>query len=194
LFAGVFGAVSRETVRPIRGEPAADVKLANRVAVGIGRMEAERPPVVPGLDVLIPGVGQVNHRAYSTWNLVEGVIAAALLKHVRAGSVAHGMTRLRSMLEHQHIDPEEYCKAPGLFAFSGFELVFPPRSEPDDKAGPPMGEEMGEGGYLLATAQASNEPYYGPPARGTPLAAACRLSIDLAQAVRFVEHMIETKL
>ena len=141
------------------------------------------------------GVGQGNHRAYSTWNLVEGVIAAALLKHVRAGSVAHGMTGLRSMLEYRHIDPEEYCKAPSLFAFSDFKLVFPPRSEPDDKAGPPMGEEMGEGGYLLATAQASNEPYYGPPVtRGTPLAAACRLSIDLAQAVRFVEHMIETKL
>jgi hypothetical protein len=141
------------------------------------------------------GVGQGNHRAYSTWNLVEGVIAAALLKHVRAGSVAHGMTRLRSMLEHLHIDPEEYCKAPGLFAFSDFRLVFPPRSEPDDKAGPPLGEEMGEGGYLLATAQASNEPYYGPPLTpGTPLAAVCRLSIDLAQAVRFVEHIIETKL
>jgi hypothetical protein len=141
------------------------------------------------------GVGQGNHRAYSTWNLVEGVIAAALLKHVRAGSVAHGMTRLRSMLEYRHIDPEEYCKAPGLFAFSDFRLVFPPRSEPDDKAGPPLGEEMGEGGYLLATARASNEPYYGPPLTpGTPLAAVCRLSIDLAQAVRFVEHMIETKL
>jgi hypothetical protein len=141
------------------------------------------------------GVGQGNHRAYSTWNLVEGVIAAALLKHVRAGSVAHGMTRLRSMLEYRHIDPEEYCKAPGLFAFSDFRLVFPPRSEPDDKAGPPLGEEMGEGGYLLATAQASSEPYYGPPLTpGTPLAAVCRLSIDLAQAVRFVEHMIETKL
>ena len=141
------------------------------------------------------GVGQGNHRAYSTWNLVEGVVAAALLKHVRAGSVAHGMTRLRSMLEHLHIDPEEYCKAPGLFAFSDFRLVFPPRSEPDDKAGPPLGEEMGEGGYLLATARASNEPYYGPPLTpGTPLAAVCRLSIDLAQAVRFVEHMIETKL
>src|SRR6266851_8772081 len=28
------------------------------------------------------GVGQGNHRAYSKWNLVEGVIAAALLRHL----------------------------------------------------------------------------------------------------------------
>jgi hypothetical protein len=141
------------------------------------------------------GVGQGNHRAYSKWNLVEGVIAAALLRHLRAGSVAHGMTRLRSMLGHLHIDPEDYCKAPGTFNFSDFKLVFPPRSEPDDKAGPPLGEEMGEGAYFLATALATREPYYGPPLTpGTPQAAFCKLPIDLDQAVRFVNHMIETKL
>ncbi len=173
-------------------EPFTFAELQEVTSLGRGEI---RECINRGIISAPAGVGQGNHRAYSTWNLVEGVIAAALLKHVRAGSVAHGMTRLRSMLEYRHIDPEEYCKAPSLFAFSDFKLVFPPRSEPDDKAGPPMGEEMGEGGYLLATAQASNEPYYGPPLTpGTPLAAVCRLSIDLAQAVRFVNHMIETKL
>src|SRR5690349_7976037 len=60
------------------------------------------------------GVGQGNHRAYSKWNLVEGVIAAALLRHLRAGSVAHAMTKLRSMLKYNQIDPEDYCTASGI--------------------------------------------------------------------------------
>jgi hypothetical protein len=141
------------------------------------------------------GVGQGNHRAYSKWNLVEGVIAAALLRHLRAGSVAHGMTRLRAMLEHRHIDPEDFCKAPDTFYFSDIKLIFPPRSEPDAQAGLPLGEEMDEGAYFLASASATREPYYDPPlTHGTPLAAFCRLPIDLYQAVRFVNHMIETRL
>jgi hypothetical protein len=142
------------------------------------------------------GVGQGNHRDYSKWNLVEGVIAAALLRHLRAGSVAYAMTRLRSVLENlHHIDPEDYCKAPDTFAFSDFKLVFVPRSEPDDKAGPPLGEEMGEGTYVLATARATREPYHGPPlTAGNPLAGFCKLPIDLDQAVRYVNHMIETTL
>ena len=56
-----------------------------------------------------------------------------------------------------------------------------------------MGEEMAESGYLLGTA--TQEKHYGPPlTEGTPLAAFCKLPIDLKQAVRFVNHMIETKL
>jgi hypothetical protein len=63
----------------------------------------------------------------------------------------------------------------------------------DDKAGLPLGEEMGEGGYVLGAA--TLVPYFGPPlTRGTPLAAFCKLPIDLEQAVRFVNHMIETRL
>jgi hypothetical protein len=97
------------------------------------------------------------------------------------------------MLEHDHIAPEEYCKTPDRFAFFDFNLIFPPRSELDDKAGLPLSEEMGEGGYFLASA--TREPYNGPPlTRSTPLAAFCKLAIDLYQAVRFVNHMIETRL
>jgi hypothetical protein len=158
----------------------------------LGRGEI-RECIKRGIISAASGVGQGNYRAYSKWNLVEGVIAAALVRHVRAGSVAHGMTKLRSMLEHAHIDPEEYCETPDRFAFSDFELIFPPRSELDDKAGLSLSEEMGEGVYFLASA--TRERYYGPPlTRGTPLAAFCKLPIDLYQAVRFVNHMIETRL
>ena len=139
-------------------------------------------------------VGQGNHRAYTKWNLVEGVIAASLLRQVRAGAVAHAMTRLRSMLEHLHIDPDDYCEAPSTFEFSDFELVFPPRSEPDDKAGVPFGDEMAGSAYLLSTARPRRTSYVGPRLTGTPLAACCRLAIDLEQAVRFTNHMIDTKL
>ena len=49
-------------------------------------------------------------------------------------------------------------------------MIFPPRSEPDDKAGLPLGEEMAESAYLLGTA--TQEKHYGPPlTHGTPLAA-----------------------
>jgi hypothetical protein len=141
------------------------------------------------------GVGQGNHRAYSKWNLVEGVIAAALLRQVRAGAVAHAMMRLRSMLAHNHIDPKDYCEAPSTFEFSDFKLIFPTRLEPDDKAGLPFGDEMGGDAYLLASASTTRVAYYGPPlTRGTPIAASCKLAIDLEQAVRFVDHMIDTRL
>jgi hypothetical protein len=140
-------------------------------------------------------VGQGHHRAYTKWNLVEGVIAASLLRQVRAGAVADAMTRLRSMLEHLHIDPEDYCQAPSTFDFSDFAVIFPARWEPDDKAGLPFGDEMAGDAYLLATARATRAPYIGPRlTRGTPLAACCRLAIDLEQAVRFSNHMIDTKL
>jgi len=136
------------------------------------------------------GVGQGNHRSYNKWNLVEGVIAAALLRQVRAGAVEQIMKNLRSALDHRRIDPDKYCESPGTF---DHEVIFPPRSEPDDKAGLPLGEEMAESAYLLGTA--TQEKHYGPPlTHGTPLAAFCKLPIDLKQAVRFVNHMIETRL
>src|SRR5258708_9363769 len=69
------------------------------------------------------GVGQGNHRDYSKWNLVEGVIAAALLRHLRAGSVAYSMSRLRSLLENlPHIAPAVYSNAPHTSPFSDFQL------------------------------------------------------------------------
>jgi hypothetical protein len=166
-----------------------------RTVTSLGRGEI-RECIGRGIISAPAGVGQGNHRAYTKWNLVEGVIAAALLRQVRAGAVENGMMRLRSMLAHNNIDPEDYCEAPpSTFYFSDFKLIFPPRSEPDDKADLPFGDEMGGDAYLLATASATRVPPYGPPlTRGTPLAAFCRLSIDLDQAVRFVNHMIETRL
>jgi hypothetical protein len=101
------------------------------------------------------GVGKGHHRAYTKWNLVEGVIAASLLRQVRAGAVADAMTKLRSMLEHLHIDPNEYCKAPSTFAFSDFAVIFPQRTEPDDRASLPFGDEMGGDANLLAAARST---------------------------------------
>src|SRR3954469_17739679 len=67
------------------------------------------------------GVGQGNHRSYNKWNLVEGVIAAALLRQVRAGAVEQIMRDLRSMLESSRIDPEGYCQTPMSFVY---EVIF----------------------------------------------------------------------
>jgi hypothetical protein len=136
------------------------------------------------------GVGQGNHRAYTKWNLVEGAIAAALLRQVRAGTVEQIMKNLRSMLDYCRIDPDSYCDTPGTFVY---EPIFPSRQEPDEKVDLPFGDEMAGGAYLLGTA--TQVPHYGPPlTRGTPIAAFCKLRIDLEQAVRFVNHMIDTRL
>ena len=135
-------------------------------------------------------VGQGNHRSYNKWNLVEGVIAAALLRQVRAGAVEQLMKNLRMMLEHHKIDPNSYCENPSTFPY---EAIFPSRQEPDEKLGLPFTDEIAGGAYLLGAA--TQVPQYGPPlTRGTPLAAFCKLPIDLEQAVRFVNHMIEIKL
>jgi hypothetical protein len=148
-------------------------------------------------------VGQGHHRVYSKWNLVEGVIAAALLRHVRAGSVAVAMTRLRLMLAYSQIDLEASCNAPEGFAFFDFILNFPPRTRPD-KTDPPFGEDIGESDFVTSTARAigplvpqrttRKAPDERRLAPGNPLEAFCALPIDLEQAVRFVDHMIETKL
>src|ERR1700739_4661813 len=70
-----------------------------QLMTSLGRGEI-RECVNRGIISAPAGVGQGNHRAYSKWKLVEGVIAAALLRHVRAGSVADLMTRLRVMRWH----------------------------------------------------------------------------------------------
>jgi hypothetical protein len=164
-----------------------------QVVTSLGRGEI-RECINRGIISASAGVGQGNHRAYSKWNLVEGVIAASLLRHIRAGSVAHALTRVRSMLAHLHIDPENYCAAPDSFAFSEIRLTFPPRSEPDDNAALPLGEETDENAYLLASATPTRHLYDPPLTPGTAQAAFCRLPIDLHQAVRFVNAIIETKL
>jgi hypothetical protein len=140
-------------------------------------------------------VGQGNHRAYSKWNLVEGVIAAALLQHIRAGSVAAMMERLRWLLQASSIDPESFCKAPGTVASWHFNLDFPPRTRPEDKASTPWNEETGVNAFLIATAGSIRPSQGSPPAMlDNPLAAFCHFPIELDQAVRFVNHMVETKL
>src|SRR2546423_11140507 len=116
-----------------------------QMVTSLGRGEI-RECVNRGIISAPAGVGQGHHRAYSKWNLVEGVIAAALLRHVRAGSVASLMTRLRLMLMANRIDPETYCMAPGRYAFSGFEVSFPPRAKPDDKD-LAFSDEMGEDAF-----------------------------------------------
>jgi hypothetical protein len=142
-----------------------------------------------------PGVGQGHHRAYSKWNLVEGVIAAALLRQVRAGFVAVLMQRLQLLLKAGRIDPEAYCSAPDRFNFHQFELLFPPRTKPDGKADLALGEDAGEGAFLIATASAAQQPNNGPSLMSdTPSEAFCKLPIDLEKAVLFVNYMIETKL
>jgi hypothetical protein len=98
----------------------------------LGRGEI-RECINRGIITAPAGVGQGHHRMYSKWNLVEGVIAAALLKHVRAGSVAVLMQRLRWLLLASQIDPEAYCSAPDRFDFHGFALLFPPRTRPDGR-------------------------------------------------------------
>jgi hypothetical protein len=141
------------------------------------------------------GVGQGNHRAYSKWNLVQGVIAAALLRHVRAGSVEQLMMRLQWTLRALRIDPEAYCRAPEKFHFGGFALHFPPRAKLDDKADLALGEDMGEDAFLITTASATRTPK-ADPALTSDISSApfCSLPIDLEGAVQFVNHMIETKL
>ena len=118
-----------------------------QTVTSLGRGEI-RECVNRGIITAPAGVGQGNHRAYSKWNLVEGVIAAALLRHVRAGSVADLMTRLRVVLMSHHIDPQMYCAAPDALDFFDFALLFPPRTKPDDHADPALGEDMGTGGVL----------------------------------------------
>jgi hypothetical protein len=142
-----------------------------------------------------PSVGQGHHRAYSKWNLVEGVIAAALLRHVRAGSVAALMQRLQLLLRARRIDREAYCSAPDRFKFHEFELRFPARTKPDGKADLAFGEDAGEDEFLIASASAVRQPNNALSLMSdTPSEYFCKLPIDLEKAVMFVNYMIETKL
>jgi len=165
-----------------------------QMVTSLGRGEV-RECVKRGIISAPAGIGQGNHRAYSKWNLVQGVVAAALLRHVRAGSVEQLMMRLRLTLMARRIDPEAYCAAPEQFDFGGFALHFPPRAKPDDKADLALGEDIGRGAFLITTASATRTPHAGPALTSdTPSAPFCRLPIDLEEAVRFVNHMIETRL
>jgi hypothetical protein len=160
----------------------------------LGRGEI-RECINRGIITAPSGVGQGHHRTYSKWNLVEGVIAAALLGHVRAGSVAALMARLRWLLLARHIDPEAYCLAPDRFDFYGFELLFLPRTKPDQKVDLTLGEDAGEGAFLIATASAVKQPANSPVLiSDTSSEAFCKCPVDLEKAVAFVDYMIETKL
>lgn len=141
------------------------------------------------------GVGQGNHRAYSKWNLVQGVIAAALLRHVRAGSVEELMIRLKLTLTANRINPEAYCTAPEDFDFGDFAVHFPPRVKPDDQADLALGEDVGRDAFLITTARATRKPHAGAALTSdTSSVPFCCLPIDLERAVQFVNHMIEARL
>jgi hypothetical protein len=160
----------------------------------LGRGEI-RECINRGIITAPAGVGQGHHRTYSKWNLVEGVIAAALLRHIRAGSVAALMARLRWLLLASQIDPEAYCSAPDRFDFHRFELLFPPRTRPDGKVDLSLGEDAGEGEFLIATASAVKQPASGPVLTSdTSSEAFCKCPVDLEKAVLFVDNMIKTKL
>ena len=162
-------------------------ELQNVTSLGRGEI---RECVNRGIISAPVGVGQGRHRSYNKWNLVEGAIAAALLRQIRAGAVEQIMNNMRAMLKYRQIDADSYCEVPGPFVY---EAIFPTRKELDERVDLPLGEEMGEGAYLLGNA--THQPYAGPPlTRGTPLAAFCKLPIDLEQAVRFVDYMIEARL
>jgi len=165
-----------------------------QAVTSLGRGEI-RECVNRGIISAPAGVGQGNHRSYSKWNFVEGVIAAALLQHVRAGSVAAAMWRLHLLLKSRGIDPESYCVARGTADSIDYTMDFLSRRKPDDKANPPWSEETGQDAFLIATAGGIREPPDGPPATpDNPSAAFCHLRIELEQAVRFVDYMIEIKL
>jgi hypothetical protein len=141
------------------------------------------------------GVGQGNHRTYSKWNLVEGVITAMLLQHVRAGFVAGAMKRLRLLLKFRGVDLESYCAAPGAADFFYFKVDIPPRTRPDAKANPPWSEEAGVDAFLIGSIGGTREPWDGPYVTpDNPLEPLFHLLIDLEQTVRFVDHMIEIRL
>jgi hypothetical protein len=87
------------------------------------------------------GVGQGHHREYSRWNLVEGVIAATLLRQVRAGYVEHMMEQLRRFCAQEHIDLEEYSRSPTPFYLTGHSMY---RYRPDEAADAiAAGDEIG---------------------------------------------------
>jgi hypothetical protein len=140
------------------------------------------------------GVGQGHHRAYSKWNLVEGVIAAALLRQVRAGTVELIINNLRKAIIYRHGDLEAFCEAP--IKVSDIS-IFGPRMEPDDEVVLPLlGDEMaGKGGRdIIGIRTTKPEVIWGNNTDDNPLFFFTSLRVDLGQAVRFVDHMIDTRL
>src|SRR5215831_10082178 len=134
-----------------------------QTVTSLGRGEI-RECVNRGIITASPRVGQGNHRAYSKWNLVEGVIAASLLPHIRAGSIATAMWRLRVLLKARGIDPESYCVARGTADFINYTLDFPSRTKPDDKGEPPWTEATGQDALLIASVGGMRDLLFNPTA------------------------------
>jgi hypothetical protein len=164
-----------------------------QLVTSLGRGEI-RECINRGIISAPAGVGQGHHRAYSKWNLVEGVIAAALLRQLRAGSVNVLMQRLRLLFLAHRIDPARYCTAPDEFDFDEFELLFVPRTTRDDKTDLVLGEDAGADALMIATAsvgrQRDDRPSVTSDTRSMPF---CTLRVDVKQAVLFVNHMIATR-
>src|SRR5262249_21327413 len=78
---------------------------------GLGRGEI-RECVRRGIISAETGVGQGHHRRYSRWNLVEGVIAASIIRSIRAGGVEQIVKNIRSAMRSRRIGLEECCASP----------------------------------------------------------------------------------
>ena len=103
----------------VRSEPFTFAELEAVTLLGRGEI---RECVRRGIISAPAEVGQGHHRDYTRWNLVEGVIAAALLRQVRAGYVEKMMEWLRNWLELEHIDVEEYCRSPTDAYIMGYSM------------------------------------------------------------------------
>ena len=105
------------------------------------------------------------------------------------------MQRLQLFFWAHQIDPARYCTAPDEFDFDNLELLFVPRTTPDDKTDLVLGEDAGEDEFIIATANPGRSPDDRPSVtsatRSMPF---CQLRVDVKQAVLFVNHMIATKL
>src|SRR5215831_3955220 len=64
------------------------------------------------------------------------------------------MQRLHLLFRAHQIDRARYCTAPDEFDFDDLELLFVPRTTPDDKADLVLGEDGGEDEFIIATANA----------------------------------------
>ena len=99
------------------------------------------------------------------------------------------MQRLHLLFRAHQIDPARYCTAPDEFDFDDLELLFVPRTTPDDKADLVLGEDGGEDEFIIATANAGRQPDDRPSVtsatRSMPF---CQLRVDVKQAVLFVNH------
>ena len=68
------------------------------------------------------------------------------------------MQRLHLLFRAHQIDRARYCTAPDEFDFDNLELLFVPRTTPDDKADLVLSEDAGEDEFIIATANAGRQP------------------------------------